>query len=233
MNTEPSWRPNWRDDKAYPQTGSTTDEQWVWEFLRRNPEYINTFRELPLRFAEEDREGEQDEMYIIDGSRESLYVSSAFGIHELVDPAKDFDDAVEQVVRFAANCRIVWGDDNPFRRHMISPFILSAAVYFRLDGNLDKQWNGTKKRLQQKRSELEAAGKLPNNETLKSHRRLFSKYLRILDAIELGEKKSEIAKVILNVPKADSEHVTTISKYQKAAQRFRDTGYRVLMENLS
>lgn len=39
------WIPNWRDPKQYPDSAKTSMHQWAWEFLRRNPEYVNDFKE--------------------------------------------------------------------------------------------------------------------------------------------------------------------------------------------
>ncbi|MFA5593272.1 MAG: DUF6499 domain-containing protein [Micavibrio sp.] len=37
------WLPDWRDKSQYPDPRSTSNKQWAWEFLRRNPDYQKDF----------------------------------------------------------------------------------------------------------------------------------------------------------------------------------------------
>nr|VFK54176.1 MAG: hypothetical protein BECKTUN1418D_GA0071000_10209 [Candidatus Kentron sp. TUN] len=37
------WLPDWKDETAYPDIETTTQEKWAWEFLRKNPEYQRDF----------------------------------------------------------------------------------------------------------------------------------------------------------------------------------------------
>ena len=36
---KPNWLPDWRDKDQYPDPHKTSEVEWAWEFLRRNPEY--------------------------------------------------------------------------------------------------------------------------------------------------------------------------------------------------
>ena len=38
--------PDWKDSTAYPNEKTTTDKQWAWEFLRRNPEFQKDCKKL-------------------------------------------------------------------------------------------------------------------------------------------------------------------------------------------
>jgi len=40
------WLPDWRDRSQYPDPKSASREQWAWEFLRRNKEYQEQWRNL-------------------------------------------------------------------------------------------------------------------------------------------------------------------------------------------
>lgn len=43
----PSWLPEWNDDTAYPTTFEKwTLDQWVWAFLRRNPDYQKDYAQF-------------------------------------------------------------------------------------------------------------------------------------------------------------------------------------------
>ena len=51
--------PNWQNPKDYPDKACTTMRQWAWEFLRRNKQYQEDYREL-------------SDMWILEPDRESI-----------------------------------------------------------------------------------------------------------------------------------------------------------------
>jgi hypothetical protein len=53
--------PDWRNPEDYGFTDSLTLDQWAWQFLRRNPKYVEDWREILLTFLEFIRDHGTDE----------------------------------------------------------------------------------------------------------------------------------------------------------------------------
>ena len=55
MNEVVKWLPDWRDEKSYDFPKKNDWSRWAWEFLRRNPEYQEAWREYyidgPLKWV--------------------------------------------------------------------------------------------------------------------------------------------------------------------------------------
>lgn len=248
------WLPDWRDPKAYPDD-DLTNQQWAWQFLRRNPEYQEVYarwRELfdnvgehptveeDLRFFDCDPPARLGETFAAyhrrvgkkyKGHKSKIrIIGDRFGLKpfslRLPDPRED-----RPRLRFSGSgVSIVPGipGEKQFPGALVGPGEFEAFVKFDLQWPLEVQLRKAKKILESWRRSYERnKGFEPIKNRPRDHR-LYRQYLRLLDGNANGAPNRDLAAVIFPNEKNESPEYRGNAKVRdslKAAKRLRDGGY--------
>lgn len=238
---------NWKDPKDYEFANTLNGKKWAWEFLRRNPDYIQEWKkELPLeleRIKELLSDPKTKDAPELEGYRKSTPESRQFfipghsldkyfkkwGILNLVNPAQDnpFRNPFNQFLSFE-NKTVQGGsigyskyiDDNPY-----DPYV---SVVFDMTHPLTPQIAYAQELLLIIQKDLVKDGKTFINKP-KKHKDNLIEYLRILDAKAENVSNEEIARVMF--PNLKNEYPgyagnEKVRKSLKRAEYLTKKGYR-------
>lgn len=239
----PAWLPDWRNASLYPT--QLTDSEWRWQFLRRHPEYQslwdqkcdpqdiytifldgrNTTTNDPERaeFLRRQHPSVQTlrALYLPDASR--------FGVRCVLDPALESIptslvrgfwivteqlDALEFGAMFARGrpSTSQWERWEKARQHMVA-----VVIDLRLD--IDQQIASRRSTLSFRQGELRPPARIQ-----RKHRKLWSTYLRVLDARSAGETWRSIGKVpgLLSKRQRENDAAKYAEQLHKQARRVRE-----------
>lgn len=203
---------NWQDGKAYESLKNLKWKDYAWELLKRNPKYIADWKKLPSGSGKK-AEVQKDVI--------SSQLAYKWGLIKLVAPGTAFssqdinwliDQSNNPVELDSKNCKH-YIDQESFGVAAPRALVgLGFDVRIPVDSQLKKAKELLKRyHLEQKRfGEAFAKG-------LKPQKHHMPKYLRILDALNLGVKNSEITEVV-NFHLERPERMIAINQDIKAAQ---------------
>lgn len=178
--TNPYGYPDWRDATQYPSVTTTSIKDWKWEFIRRDPEYIDAWNEYGDHLANEFRD---DHIW----NEDRLNAKLKFGLDFLLHP----NTKKQNPFLRAANNMLNQSYLLPFEENRIDEFCQRAFsnnhILVSIDPSLpDKpQFNAISKQLKDWRIEFASIAlddETTTGESPKPRVRLFPIYLRLLDA---------------------------------------------------
>jgi hypothetical protein len=239
---------NWKEPKDYEFANTLNSKKWAWEFLRRNPDYIQEWeKELPLEFERikkllsdpETKDAPHLEGYrtntpesihfIIPGHSLNKYFKK-WGILNLVNPEQDnpFPNPFNQFPSFKyGNVR---GGNIGYSRHLDDSFPDGPyiSIVYDISRPLKAQFTNAQKVLLEWQNEQVKEGKIHIN-TVKKHKDNWIEYLRILDAKAEKISNEEIALVMF--PNLKNEYPgyagnEKVRKSLKRAEYLIKKGYR-------
>jgi hypothetical protein len=232
-----SWRPDWKKKSEYPHHKKATVEQWAWEFLRRNIEYqddYKKFKKNPEKFPSTNffhsipRE--------LDKKLAKTDLAYKWGILKMVDPSQS--DASN--VTFREGSFVIYNHgwtDNPDATHTekwdmeIEGRLGEVCAMFDLTRQIDLQIRMAEKQLRVLQGELQKRSKTKTLD-VRSKKEDYRDYLRVLDGVEAGAVRKEIADVINPLNKTTASLIEsnrqTVTTYHNAAKKLMETGYRYL-----
>lgn len=239
-----SWRPDWRDEKQYPDPATTEPRVWSWEFLRRNEEYQFDW----MVYLETDRQF-LDEMTQW-GIRADRRLATKWNISGMFDYRLSCDSSFD--INFRENGPMFFGDfatvikvtPNLPSERLQDPNLLWFAFDSTFPVSEQLAWaeriieantppEPSKLRPADREAYLERlANKTPSKPKKKNVQKksnytpnMYSRYLRILDADFNDVKHKEIATMLLSDSK-DPE--SALAKNLKKARELVANGYRLI-----
>lgn len=235
---------NWANPQDYEFMKEFSPERWAWEFLRRNPGYIQEWeKELPLEldrikeilsdpdtkdapYLEGYRTNTPDSThFIIPGESLNKYFEK-WGILNLVNPEQDtpFPNPFHQFTSYELGTvkggNIGWRRDNS-----LDPYV---SVIFDLTRPLKPQFANAQKRLMDIQKHKVKTGKL-SLRTVRKQKELWIEYLRVWDAKAQNVRNDTIAEVIfsnLSNEYPDYQGNEKVRKSFKQAKYLIEKGYR-------
>lgn len=199
-----SWRPDWKNESAYPDSRNTRNAQWAWEFLRRSPRYTAVFEEFT------------------NGAITAKEMTETFMVQTPIAPAVSFGSDVE-FIPFLPE----WQDYGAtlFKRDPIVPASWNDVVIkFDLSLPLSEQLEVAEMHLRN----LQSKERIESTQRLRTD--VYPRYLQILDAKHLKVSHKEIAKALTPSASSNPESAErSIDAQAKEAQRLSDRGYKALL----
>lgn len=206
-----SWLPDWRNASQYPTVEGTSGTQWAWEFLRRNPEYLDWHRKARTLPWGSRKRSEMEPVL----TKKFRIVA---GCHEKGFPPDPSENDPGEIF-FSGQ------PTNPFQ-HILDGPPDPRKIYLEFDLNLplNSQIKNVRKIFQSR------------NHIHKFHLNQFQIYLRILDAKQDQSSPSlrDIAQVIYHKETSDHESMRDHPAKQKvegnlkAAYGFRDEKFWII-----
>ena len=201
---------DWRDATLYPDESALLAEwkgqgffpneqtllsMWRWEFLRRRPDYQSAYAEQEERsqaywdalFAAEGAVGPDQQRSDFEGmgARHLSNMAEAFGLELILAPSWEFRITTPPL--FAKSYGFGYSaemsrDKDRWGRHVVDARIQQDQILIGFDLALPLG-----EQLKRAQSHLEAIQAERNGAPPRHHRRLWAKYLRVLDARGAGE----------------------------------------------
>jgi hypothetical protein len=228
----------WEDAKNYDYTKSHTDEQWGWEFLRRNPKYKKDWEAALTRYLEEKKMPLQarpvKSEYYYNWSKDYLNIPlrsgdnvfEKWGIPYYINPINESPAAY--VFDLLVPPYLLMGNKHPLYTQMeVTPDSnlkdTQLAILIDLSRPVIPQLDEAKKCLL-------LLKKLPliKNTRPKKNRELWVMYLRMLDATIAGATRKKALPIIFT-KKADCTSESIWNERLKQAKTMTVSGYRSLM----
>jgi hypothetical protein len=231
------WIPNWGDPEEYPNPKDTSDYQWTWEFLRRNPIYQKICDE---KWCKQMTKPPSEAMSML-----KLNIDSSFPHYSQNDPTEQIvDDGQPGVLLVPLRLdkdviSILEPKDYEFQYRDGETKTKKLEGYYKVEGytdnldvvypkidlrlSLDQQFESLKPHLKIRQNKLGHKGH-------KIHTSKFPKYLRILDADNDDADKLDVIDVVLKLvlddPKYNAE--SRFAESLESAKRFRDSDYQYI-----
>lgn len=238
---------DWRKSADYRDLIKFMPDRWAWEFLRRNPEYIQEWeKELPLeleRIKEMLSDPENKDKPELEGYRKNTPESTHFsigemlsgkvykkwGIHKLVNPEQDcpFPNPFNQRRSFALG-NIKGGDigyGKYIEDNLLKPYV---PIVYNIMRPLKPQFVNAQKTLLEMQRERVQKGRIVIRNA-KKHEGHWVDYLRILDAKAENVSNNEIADTLFpDIPNEypDYQRNDKMRKSLKRAEYLMKKGYR-------
>lgn len=212
MIKAPAWLPDWRDPSQYHDHGDDAT-MWAWEFMRRNPDYHADWDSLGIGHTESP--AADDTAFHIDARLVPLGEPSALVLEarRLGEKWGLFHGPIED----PAHRRPVGSHGPVFSgpgilgredlgtveqwggwREVLTPE--RVAVVFDMRQSVPHQWTAAKVHLQARQRELIERGAIVAKTGRAQDRKLYRRYLRLLDADAAGAKPRAIAKALMREP---------------------------------
>lgn len=252
QNQSNNWRPNWVQEKEYLRFEKITPEQWAWEFLRRNEQYIQTWGQFKqtgtkpdtatlrqvfgiTRLADPKTDWEHDGVWIPDENEKNRWHSLAFDMFPEMEVI-DFRDK-----RACIEGRGMSPDE--FARKTQPKSIEEVVVKFNLLNDIKSQLTAVELSLKARRSLVREMCVVTRSQKLQQFsiercRNEFTQYLRLLDAeVQLNEKNDkELLKQVQPIlsPTYDDDSFAVKDQIKRLkinlvrARIIRDGGYKSL-----
>ncbi len=243
-------RPNWRNADEYPRVDNTSPCIWAWEFLRRNPDYIEdwtTFKASIGEYADRYPNLAKEEMakFLIDRRYQHVVETGSaltgdyrktttslmnwhgrkWGLMQIADPDAPYDQRTHRWIDAAGLLTFPHeGFDFDDPRYM--------AVAIDLTLPLEDQLDQVRSHYKIHRDARTRTGQIEPVEKKRERFTLYRKYLRVLDGFVAGADRAELAATLL--PHADNATDTgsgaskNIDNYRTAAEKLSSEGYRAL-----
>lgn len=220
----PSFSPNWKEKKDYPEAESASGNQWAWEFLRRNRQF-----QIRCEAVETSKVRE----------KKAQKLANEFGLKEFKDfresfsegskPEFRFDDAKSYINRNTKKKQVLKGPLTLLPGRFLVVFDIGAELEY--EHALEYQMARVFTRMAAEfESMAAAAGKKSKVRRLRGEH--YATYLRVLDARECGVKYADIAAHLhqhkKGDPKSDGSLPDRVRKQLSTAETLRDGGYRSL-----
>ena len=228
--------PDWKDSTAYPNEKTTTDKQWAWEFLRRNPEFQKDCKKLKSgqheHFVHDPpfKTNESPAEYIRrTGSSPSRrvdiksYLAKKWCVDNIreIDPEQtDYEKVKFRLVSSVDVVDLYDGLPQLSETEVLLSFDLSKPVTKPLIRDVGLILNEIRKALKK-------AGKLKDT---RKQVTVYANYLRLLDAKDSKAKYSQMEEIF---PQNHPDYYTADSLVKdglKAAKRLRDHNYKTLLK---
>jgi len=224
-------RPNWRKPEDYDWLDSATPAQWAWEFLRRNPEYINAWeRYVDAICTQQERPGPPyaDEL---NGAWEWGFIGN------YLDPNKSHSD-----IKFIPKIEAGFVMMIPKQRHKGVRFVGSLPDYKTgdvllkfnfLQKDTESQLKAAQKELFRLRQEAKERGSIiAKASKLRHDQEDWKLLLRMVDAgVEIPKLKAkEIARVLNPDDKSYDIYAGDkwVNEKRKTAKRYIEKDYRLI-----
>lgn len=250
----PSWLPDWRDEKAYPDPEQMIPSYWGWQFLRRNRAYQTdyaVFAALPDDDGDCNITGKWKGRPWLDGLLDCFYCDPlALPGETLRQYLERLGNAEWEIIPYQEWLCRKWGiepiihdpaDDSPFAigpgaDEYMPPIIDYAGVGLQPERQgqvcvmFDLAFGSIEDQLKSAGTELTEMRKLLDIAKAPAVQmqqgRLYVEYLRILDAVDSGITQTEVAKTLYE------NHAGTPSALVRdrlrAARKIVEGGYRAL-----
>jgi|GEM_PF-3538353 hypothetical protein len=224
------WLPDWKNAKKYPQEKSIM-WVWMWEFLRRNPQYQNDYA-----FFETNCLSKKNPSKAV--KEKCFQMLEKYAITRMADPRLSFKKLsenseyifFESMIGNQFNPCMLYADNVVYEKGLIPESPSEFVIKFDLRFPLDFQIYWAKEQMEKMRI---CQKRKYNFKVYNFHFQpeLFRDYLRILDANIHGVSMNEIAKVLYpdeNNTYPDYSVKKKIEKKLKAAKKIWDTDYKYL-----
>ena len=222
--------PDWRNPADYEYTADLTLHGWAWEFLRRNPEYRERWRQIQPDAP--------------DAWESMVTLGDAFGLWVAADPSRDFFEArpewsIGSGVKILRSYQSSLLDDPQGKPLPWPGWPVHVALLFDLSEDVGVQIREAEARL--RRRQHEAAADLASRVIRPDARpqpQKFAAYIRALDGHEGGASQLEIGRVPFPEigPRMDADAVRAAERERKnaahairAARQLAGGGYRDLL----
>lgn len=203
--------PDWKNPANYEHLKERSLEQWAWEFLRRNPKYIQTWEDLKQRCKEK--------------GQKINFPGYSWGLKNYLDPNCEHENISfippgDAFIIATPERLIELGAKDPGH----------VTYSFNLNYSLIPQLQRAKERLLS-RQQLWRKGKLT---VIKKIRRDYDGWillLRVLDAIAADASPKKIAEELVSPPTTSTESNYGMKKVydlKKRAIRYSDIEYRFI-----
>lgn len=205
---------DWKKAADYEFTDGGRPARWVWEFLRRNPEYIADYASIPERNS---KALEKIRKSLGNGARLAFPAERYFGQKwrisgEAQDPADDeVPDFLFYLPEMPMPNRVLLYYEEPDEIGQADQLPGFAVLVFRLREDLEPQLWGASRMLNRLQEEQ---GLVPTKKNLKPEQ--FATYLRVLDAKNASASTKEM---VQNITWYDDVANKTGADWQYQAQK--------------
>lgn len=203
-SSPPDWLPDWRDVSQYPNPYTSEPRQLAWEFLRRNPEYQNDYKDPYLH-------------------------PPKYGLQGLSSPPSDNNPFKDFLFNFIPLSRIVYDSDDSGST-MVWFEENELAIIFDLSKSISSQISEAKRQLQllQKTSGLKGKQTRPPYDRIIRHLRILDAVSsgathKEIATVLFPETDNEYPDYLGN---------DMVKKNIKQAQMWRDEGYKYIVKSL-
>lgn len=225
---------NWKEPKDYEFSKTLNSKKWAWEFLRRNPAYIEEWeKELPLELERRKKllsDPETKDAPYLEGYKKNTPESSHFiipgrsldkyfkkwGMLNLVNPAQDnpFPNPFNQFMSFQYG-NVQGGNMGNIKKIFLGNYI---SIVYDITHPLKPQIANAQKILLEIQKDKVKEGKTLINRP-KKHKDNWIEYLRILDANAENVSNEEIARVMFPLLSNDYPSYAGNEKVRKSLKR--------------
>jgi hypothetical protein len=235
-----NWIPNWRNPDEYPDSNELSRYEWMWEFLRRNPRYQEICDE---QWSEYSKFTKTEDGVTINPAPKILYDEFQFGWgSDFPHYSHSSGGETTRSGRYGVSCPITFRKDSPmlwspteeiidnidlntfFKREIQQDKVFVSAD---LTASIDSQLIIIGERLKKMQKERGLG-------TKRSQTTKFPLYIRLLDALSIGEKNSDIRDALfpeIEHSYPDSPRKDRYNYTKKTAIMLRDINYREIMIN--
>ncbi len=229
------WPPNWRAAAEYPDRDATTLLQWVWEFLRRNPEYQRLWRDIVLPYYNEATGAIDAPAAMADARRRAeadpLFQRAPYAIANPLAVFREKFGIVAYPPPPEAPTPRLKLDHYLVRTGNAAIAPTESAITFDLALPIGPQLERARQILEEAAAALESKGEIERLHRA-NHIRHYQDYLRVLDGEASGATHKEMAAIIFpdepnDYPDRYGDH--KVRNALKAAKKLRDGGYRYIV----
>jgi hypothetical protein len=256
----PEWLPDWENPKAYPDPKTATMQQWAWEFMRRNSEYLKDCESIKI-FSEKDNiiipvsdDINDEKSCFIVNPQKLCDLLTKYDLCHLCHPSTPFDRLPDNPPLFAYcsfpafdffneekhNIRLGKNMDSidSFKKMYYSechPPLLPTnqaeiVVKFCLDIPLKQQVDLVKEILNKQAKKQCPKGDRSKPAKWRNRVELYRDYLRLLDGEAQGISQAKMAAIIYPT---NDEREKLVQKNLKSAKEIRDIRCRMLAHQLN